>query len=81
MVKWSKIGGQSMENVMSAKDRLLTQQAALQKRGVKDVKFCVSVNSEMSVAELAQDVAEVLEAVEKGGRAREISSFAELSAG
>lgn len=68
-----------MECVMSAKERLQKLQAALEKRGVKDVKFFFSLTSETSVSELASDVADVLQAVEDG-RAREISSFAELKA-
>lgn len=67
-----------MESVVSAKERLQKLQAALEKRGVQDVKFCLSLGSETSVEDLASEVADVLEAVEKGA-ARKISTFAELN--
>ncbi len=69
-----------MEVSMSAKERLDALQAKLVARGVKDVKFYFTLGSEMSKTGLANDVADVLDAVESG-RVREIQSFSELSAG
>lgn len=64
---------------MNAKERLQKVQATLVERGVKDVKFFVNLGTETSVSALANDVADVLEAVVRGD-ARAINSFAELNA-
>lgn len=65
MVKWSKVGGQSMENVMSAKDRLLKQQTALVERGFKDVKFYFS-DAKRPLSHIKADAADGLEAFLSG---------------
>ncbi|MCX7071322.1 MAG: hypothetical protein NTW01_10060 [Gammaproteobacteria bacterium] len=64
---------------MSAKERLQALQAALEERGVKDVKFYFNPSSETSVSDLASDMAAVLEAV-RDGKTRKIPSFSSLNA-
>jgi hypothetical protein len=52
-----------MEVVMGAEKRLEKCQAALQERGVRDVKFFFGVVSEKGLSQLSTDVADALEAV------------------
>lgn len=59
---------------MSAEVRLGKCQAALEKRGVRDVKFMFGVVSEKPLSQLASDVAEALEAV-NGGNYKSLPSL------
>ena len=52
-----------MENDMSAKERLQKLQTALQERGVVDVKFFFSKQRNASLATVANDVADVVDAM------------------
>lgn len=50
----------------NAKERLMDTQAALEARGAKDVKFCFSNLSEKPLSQVANEVADALEAVLSG---------------
>lgn len=54
-----------MESAMSAKDRLQSLQAALEQRGVRDVKFFLD-DAVGGLEQLTKDVSMVLEAVISG---------------
>jgi len=51
---------------MSAFNRLQTLQAALQTRGVRDVKFHLNVTPDTALESVASTVADVLEAIQAG---------------
>ena len=56
-----------MENTaMSAKDGLQTLQAALDKRGVTDVKFFFNVRDDTPLTTVVSDVSELLQAYVDG---------------
>lgn len=54
---------------MSAKERLLAVQSALQNRGVHDVKFCFAKGmKETDADDVMNNVADFMEAYERGDR-------------
>ena len=55
-----------MENAMSAKDRLQTLQAALDERGVTDVKFFFNLRDDTPLTTVMSDVSDVLQAYVDG---------------
>lgn len=59
-------GVKMLEDEMNADVRLEHCQAALEKRGVRDVKFFFGALSEKPLTQLGSDVADALDAVNQG---------------